>query len=212
MLYLLRHKDGSLDPASSGTLVDPQGQARHLNLADFTSQGHGGLEIAPLRGHLPVRLADQLPGAGLQPHAATHPGRPGTARRHELRPGDLLGRPGEDPGDQARASPSPAWATSNSPATPAPWAGGFKKEIWGRGLRGSGPLPPPPRPHPQSREFVRIIGSGWTSLAWATLCGLGAGVGAGQGPQVPGPPPTKTETDGHQAAPSYLYMNPPLTG
>jgi predicted secreted hydrolase len=35
MLYLLRHRDGTIDPASSGTLIDPQGQARHLKLADF---------------------------------------------------------------------------------------------------------------------------------------------------------------------------------
>ncbi len=38
MLYVLRHQDGSLDPFSSGTLVDPQGQGRHLQLADFAIQ------------------------------------------------------------------------------------------------------------------------------------------------------------------------------
>jgi predicted secreted hydrolase len=36
MLYLTRLKDGGLDPASSGTFIDPQGRARHLNLSDFT--------------------------------------------------------------------------------------------------------------------------------------------------------------------------------
>ena len=35
MLYLLRRQDGSLDPASSGTLIDPQGRAAHLTLPDF---------------------------------------------------------------------------------------------------------------------------------------------------------------------------------
>jgi predicted secreted hydrolase len=35
MLYLMRLKDGSLDPASSGTFIDPQGRARHLKLGDF---------------------------------------------------------------------------------------------------------------------------------------------------------------------------------
>ena len=35
MLYLLRHHDGSVDPASSGTLIDPGGGARHLKLTDF---------------------------------------------------------------------------------------------------------------------------------------------------------------------------------
>ncbi|MBW1916801.1 MAG: carotenoid 1,2-hydratase [Deltaproteobacteria bacterium] len=35
MLYLLRHRDGGVDPHSSGTLVDAQGRGRHLKLADF---------------------------------------------------------------------------------------------------------------------------------------------------------------------------------
>ena len=36
MLYRLRHKDGSVDPYSSGTFVDPQGKTLHLSLRDFT--------------------------------------------------------------------------------------------------------------------------------------------------------------------------------
>jgi predicted secreted hydrolase len=35
MLYLIRHKDGSVDPYSSGTLVRPDGTTRHLLLSDF---------------------------------------------------------------------------------------------------------------------------------------------------------------------------------
>ncbi len=38
MLYVLRHQDGSLDPHSSGTLVDPGGRGRHLQLTDFAIQ------------------------------------------------------------------------------------------------------------------------------------------------------------------------------
>ena len=38
MLYVLRHRDGSADPCSSGTLVDPQGKSQHLKLADFDIQ------------------------------------------------------------------------------------------------------------------------------------------------------------------------------
>ncbi len=38
MLYVMRHQDGSADPFSSGTLVDPQGKGQHLQLADFTIQ------------------------------------------------------------------------------------------------------------------------------------------------------------------------------
>ncbi len=36
MLYLLRLHDGGIDPASSGTLIDPQGRAHHLKLSDFS--------------------------------------------------------------------------------------------------------------------------------------------------------------------------------
>ncbi len=36
MLYRLRHKDGSVDPYSSGTYIDSAGKAIHLARADFT--------------------------------------------------------------------------------------------------------------------------------------------------------------------------------
>jgi predicted secreted hydrolase len=36
MLYQLRRADGSRDPRSSGTVVDPSGRSRHLANADFT--------------------------------------------------------------------------------------------------------------------------------------------------------------------------------
>ncbi len=35
MIYLLRRRDGSLDPHSSGTLIGPGGQSRHLKFADL---------------------------------------------------------------------------------------------------------------------------------------------------------------------------------
>ena len=35
MLYLLRYQDGRLEPASSGSLVGPEGQKRNLQLSDF---------------------------------------------------------------------------------------------------------------------------------------------------------------------------------
>lgn len=35
MLYLMRRKDGTVDPYSSGTLIDASGAARHLKLAEF---------------------------------------------------------------------------------------------------------------------------------------------------------------------------------
>ncbi len=36
MLYLMRNKDGTFDPYSSGTFVYKNGEYRHLNLADFS--------------------------------------------------------------------------------------------------------------------------------------------------------------------------------
>jgi predicted secreted hydrolase len=36
MLYVLRNKDGSIEPRSSGTWLDANGQATHLALSDFT--------------------------------------------------------------------------------------------------------------------------------------------------------------------------------
>ena len=41
MLYRLRHRDGSVDPYSSGTYVDSQGRALHLALRDFTMTATG---------------------------------------------------------------------------------------------------------------------------------------------------------------------------
>jgi len=38
MLFRLRRKDGTADPFSAGTYVDPQGRARHLAARDFTLQ------------------------------------------------------------------------------------------------------------------------------------------------------------------------------
>ena len=41
MLYLLRRKDGSVEPTSSGTLVEADGSATHLRLGDFRFKGTG---------------------------------------------------------------------------------------------------------------------------------------------------------------------------
>jgi predicted secreted hydrolase len=38
MLFELRHKDGSIDPYSSGTLIDPQGNPHHLRRGEFSLQ------------------------------------------------------------------------------------------------------------------------------------------------------------------------------
>jgi predicted secreted hydrolase len=64
MLYLMRLKDGSLDPASSGTLVDREGQARHLTLADFTIKATGSWKSPHSQATYPSGWQISLPPAG----------------------------------------------------------------------------------------------------------------------------------------------------
>jgi predicted secreted hydrolase len=64
MLYLLRHKDGTVDPASSGTLIDPQGQARHLRLADFQVKSAGTWTSPHTGTTYPAGWEIAIPGAG----------------------------------------------------------------------------------------------------------------------------------------------------
>ena len=64
MLYLLRHKDGSVDPASAGSLIDPQGNVRHLNLADFTVKPTGAWTSPHTQAKYPAGWEITIPGAG----------------------------------------------------------------------------------------------------------------------------------------------------
>jgi predicted secreted hydrolase len=64
MLYLLRQKDGSLDPASSGTLIDPAGGVLHLNMSDFTVQPTGAWTSPHTQSKYPAGWEISIPGAG----------------------------------------------------------------------------------------------------------------------------------------------------
>ncbi len=64
MLYLLRQKDGTVDPASSGTLIDPQGQTRHLKLSDFQVKPTGAWTSPHTRAKYPAGWEITIPGAG----------------------------------------------------------------------------------------------------------------------------------------------------
>ena len=64
MLYLLRHQDGSLDSASSGTLIDPQGKARHLRGADFQVKATGTWKSPHTTAVYPSGWEVTIPGAG----------------------------------------------------------------------------------------------------------------------------------------------------
>ncbi len=65
MLYLLRHRDGSLDPASSGTLVEAAGKTRHLTLNDFQVKTTGVWKSPHSQAAYPAGWQINLPGAGL---------------------------------------------------------------------------------------------------------------------------------------------------
>jgi len=64
MLYLLRHKDGAVDSASAGSLIDPEGRVRHLNLADFTVKPTGAWTSPHTRTQYPAGWEINIPGAG----------------------------------------------------------------------------------------------------------------------------------------------------
>jgi predicted secreted hydrolase len=64
MLYLLRHKDGTVDPASAGTLIDPQGNSRHLKLSDFTVKPAGAWTSPHTQAKYPAGWEITIPGAG----------------------------------------------------------------------------------------------------------------------------------------------------
>jgi len=65
MLYRLRHKDGSIEPASSGTWVSPEGKRTHLNLADIQFKAGRVWTSPALGGQYPVEWEIEVPKLGL---------------------------------------------------------------------------------------------------------------------------------------------------
>jgi len=66
MLYRMRHKDGSADPFSSGTFVDAQGKATHLELQDFSMRPLGETWLSPASGaKYPVGWEVAIPRYGI---------------------------------------------------------------------------------------------------------------------------------------------------
>jgi predicted secreted hydrolase len=65
MLYRLRRKDGTADPASSGTVVSPSGAARHLELSDFQIQGSGEWRSPRSGARYPARWRVRIPSEAL---------------------------------------------------------------------------------------------------------------------------------------------------
>jgi predicted secreted hydrolase len=65
MLYRLRRKDGSVDPASSGTLIAADGSSRPLTLADVKLDTSGSWTSPRSGARYPARFHLRLPAQGL---------------------------------------------------------------------------------------------------------------------------------------------------
>ncbi|HEY7214023.1 MAG TPA: lipocalin-like domain-containing protein [Thermoanaerobaculia bacterium] len=61
MLYRLRRKDGTADPVSSGTLIDPRGGSRALNLSDFQILPSGEWRSPRSGARYPARWRLRIP-------------------------------------------------------------------------------------------------------------------------------------------------------
>jgi predicted secreted hydrolase len=67
MLYRLRHKDGTVDPFSSGSYVDANGRSTFLSAADFSMRPDSDLWSSPqTSGLYPVRWQISVPRFGVQ--------------------------------------------------------------------------------------------------------------------------------------------------
>lgn len=75
MIFLLRHDDGKLSPASSGTYVDSRGRSRHLKRADFTLTSRDIWQSPRSGGRYPLGWTITLPFLDLHLEAeAAFPG------------------------------------------------------------------------------------------------------------------------------------------
>ena len=77
MLYRLRHKDGSVDPYSSGTYVDAQGNAVSVVEGFHDDAGRRDLDQPGRRRDVSDPVARQVPGLGLEMEMTTPLREPG---------------------------------------------------------------------------------------------------------------------------------------
>jgi predicted secreted hydrolase len=66
MLYQLRRKDGSADPASRGTVIGPAGESRALELDDFALEVLDRWESRDSGARYPSRWRLRIPSEGLE--------------------------------------------------------------------------------------------------------------------------------------------------
>jgi predicted secreted hydrolase len=72
MLFRIRHKDGSLDPFSSGTYVDAQGKSTHLRAADFILEPLARIWSSPVtRATYPIAWKIVIPKLEIELEART---------------------------------------------------------------------------------------------------------------------------------------------
>ena len=65
MVYLLRKKDGSSDPASSGTIIFPDGQAQHLSLHEIGVETRGHWTSPHTAAKYPAQWVVNVPSVQL---------------------------------------------------------------------------------------------------------------------------------------------------
>ena len=65
MLYAMRRRDGSVDPASSGTLIDPAGHTEHLQRGQFTLQPLRSWQSQKTGANYPIGWRISIPSHGL---------------------------------------------------------------------------------------------------------------------------------------------------
>jgi predicted secreted hydrolase len=65
MLFQLRRKDGTLDPFSAGTFVDPKGRATHLSAKDFSLESGKTWTSPNSGGRYPIEWNIRVPSQGL---------------------------------------------------------------------------------------------------------------------------------------------------
>ena len=66
MLYRLRLKDGSIEPQSSGTFVEPDGRSRHIVRNGFAIEATGTWVSPHTQGRYPSGWVVRVPGEGLE--------------------------------------------------------------------------------------------------------------------------------------------------
>ena len=66
MIYFLRRNDGSLEPTSSGTLVDPTGKTTHLRLPDINVEVLNHWKSPKTGGRYPSRWRIRVPNSGIE--------------------------------------------------------------------------------------------------------------------------------------------------